>query len=236
MKAQRICKAVGSERYRHRPSVAWVVTVILFCAGSAACQSKSDPPTAKETTQPTQPQSVPPSPSGADAPPTASAASNGQAASPDGVRQQACEQTFKALVGDINDKNWGRSIAGRIQALNVGLRQLKWSGKGAEQYATEIRPIVTVLRKNEAGFLTYCRGEMTAITSPCDPYGFGTEEYGLCIRERLPEFSCFTDRGPWSFLLTLPRDVVTSDQRDLAEFMKSAADARAYCHGHGGKK
>ncbi len=151
------------------------------------------------------------------------------AASPDDVRQKGCEQMFKALVGDIDDKNFGRSIAGRIQALNAGLRELGWQEKNTEAWATEVPALVKILRKHRAGWLTFCKAEMKQITSPCEPYGFGTEPYGLCVREKLPAFSCLTDRGPWRFFSSLKAGTLNESQATLAEFMTSAASARRYC-------
>ena len=152
-------------------------------------------------------------------------------ASPEDAHQQACMQTFKVLVGDINDKNFGRSIAGRIQSLNVGLRELGWAGKNREAWAMEVPVLVKILRKNRMGFVAFCKSEVKEIVSPCEPYRFGTEEYRLCVRERLPEFSCFTDRGPWRFLADLKPGTLNDDQATLAEFMVSAASSRRYCAG-----
>lgn len=151
------------------------------------------------------------------------------AASPDDVRQKGCDKMFQALVGDIDDKNFGRSIAGRIQSLNAGLRDLGWEEKNTEAWAKDVPALVKVLRKNRTGFITYCKAEMKQIVAPCDPYGFGTEPYGLCVREKLPAFRCFTDRGPWRFLDSLKAGTLSPDQLNLVAFMISAASARPYC-------
>lgn len=63
------------------------------------------------------------------------------ATSPEETRQKGCTQTFKALVGDINDKSFGRSIGGRIQALNADLRQLGLQQSNVEAWAEEAAPL-----------------------------------------------------------------------------------------------
>ena len=103
------------------------------------------------------------------------------AATPDEVSQKGCTQTFKALVGDINDKSFGRSIGGRVQALNAGLRDLGLQKRDAEAWAGDVAPLVAILRKNRPAFITFCKAELNRIFSPCEPYGFGTEPYGLYV-------------------------------------------------------
>jgi hypothetical protein len=115
--------------------------------------------------------------------------------------------------------------------LNAGLRELGWQKGDTEAWATEVPALVKIFRKHRAKWLAFCKAEMKQITLPCEPYGWGTEPYSLCVQEKLPAVSCFTDGGPWRFLLSLDAGTLTESQQTLAEFMVSAASARSYCAG-----
>lgn len=143
--------------------------------------------------------------------------------------EQACGKTFRVLVGDLDDSDFGRSIGGRVQALNAGMREVGLTRSKKESWAQDVPPLVRVLRKNRADFVAYCAAQMGKIIAPCEPYEFGTRAYTLCIQERQPEFACFTDRGPWRYLVGLKQGTLNEDQDILAKLMIAVADARPYC-------
>lgn len=143
--------------------------------------------------------------------------------------EQACGKTFRVLVGDLGDTDFGKSIGGRVQALNAGMRKVGPSRSKKESWAQDVPPLVRLLRENRSDFVAYCAAQMGKIIAPCEPYEFGTQAYALCIQERQAEFACFADRGPWRYLTNLKQGALNEDQSNLAMLMIAVADARPYC-------
>ena len=143
--------------------------------------------------------------------------------------RQGCEKVFSALVGDSATPGFGRSIGGRIQAINSGMRAMGLSNTKKEVGARDVPALVAALRNSREDFLGYCGNQMGKIVEPCDPYAYGTRPYALCIEERQPEMDCFVDRGPWRHLSNLKPGALTDDQLVVVSFMIGVASGRPYC-------